>query len=284
MAKIPVGCSRDNLNHLLDVMDVPSGKACNCVCPSCRAPLIARHCNGHRESHFAHDPAYESEYNYSECILSFHVALKLMLKQIMATSTEILLPGYEVIEPYSDETITVTKEKMLQFESIEIDKNGFDALIRVKQHRLAIIITYPERKVTDFTNYSEIHGIVEIDLALMQRSNLAPKMSWSERLSRALILGTKSKRWVWHVRADELLKQAKANFIPLQADERESIKESISRRRAEYAEVKAKPLMVNVYRCYECIKDYSTQEAIERCPKCNTKLLVTSIDPKYFQR
>ncbi|WP_434949610.1 hypothetical protein ACRWQL_00475 (plasmid) [Shewanella sp. HL-SH4] len=284
MAKIPVGCSRDNLNYLLDVMDVPSGKACNCVCPSCRAPLIARHCNGHRESHFAHDPAYESEYNYSECILSFHVALKLMLKQIMATSTEIFLPEYEVIEPYSDETITVTKERMLKFDCIGIDINGFDAVIRVNKYRLAIIITYPGRQVTHNTNCSGIHGILEIDLDLMQRSSLAPKVSWSEALSGSLIRKTQSKRWVWHVNTDPLLKEAKEKFMQLQADERGFIKESISRRRAEYAEVKAKPLMVNVYRCYECIKDYSTQDAMERCPKCNTKLLVTSIDPKYFQR
>ena len=133
MAKIPVAYSRDDLNRLLDVTDVPSGKACNCVCPSCKAPLIARHCTGERESHFAHDPAFENEYNYSECALSYYVALKLMLKQILATADEICLPDFFIDEPYCGEKVEVTKARTLKFDKIEIDKMGFDALISVKR-------------------------------------------------------------------------------------------------------------------------------------------------------
>jgi len=52
--KLPYG-ERDGL--LVHVDQVPRGKACNCVCPSCKAPLLAR--KGQKVSHhLAHARAH----------------------------------------------------------------------------------------------------------------------------------------------------------------------------------------------------------------------------------
>ncbi|QIR16354.1 hypothetical protein [Shewanella aestuarii] len=287
MAKIPVACSRDDLSRLLDVMDVPSGKACNCVCPSCKAPLIARHCSGDRESNFAHDPAFETEYNYSECALSYYVALKLMLKQIMATADKICLPDYFIKDPYTGNKIEVTKRRTLNFDKIEVDKMGFDALIYFKGvYKLAIIITYPERTFISLPEHEDIHGILEIDLSLLQRSNFAVQKSWTDRLKCALLSQSKSKQWRWHIRADKMLENAKLEFEKKMVAENEPIKQMLSERRNDFAKAQThtNSLMINVYRCYNCGKDYSENSGLELCPNCNRILHLTSIAQKNFQR
>jgi cellobiose-specific phosphotransferase system component IIB len=66
---------------------VESGRACNCACPGCGAPLIAK--KGEQNVwHFAHDgPA---------CASGAETALHLMAKQVLAAERSIQLPAVEV--------------------------------------------------------------------------------------------------------------------------------------------------------------------------------------------
>jgi len=53
LSLIPFGL-RSADQRLVDVSEVPQGGGCGCICPSCRASLIAR--QGHiKQWHFAHD-------------------------------------------------------------------------------------------------------------------------------------------------------------------------------------------------------------------------------------
>ena len=49
---IPFGLHLDT-NRVVDVGSVPNGINCQCICPSCKTPLIARH-GAVKEWHFAH--------------------------------------------------------------------------------------------------------------------------------------------------------------------------------------------------------------------------------------
>ena len=52
LTHIPFGLSSSN-GSIVDVHSVSRGKDCNCVCPSCRTPLIARQ-GKENVWHFAH--------------------------------------------------------------------------------------------------------------------------------------------------------------------------------------------------------------------------------------
>lgn len=155
---------KSNGQTLVDIDDVPSGKACDCICPSCHCPLIARHCTEDREDHFAHDPAFKLHQDYIECDFSIHVAIRLMLKQLLAASHTLKLPNYIVQEPSSAENITVTKGKNLDFDRISIEVRGFDAVIDIAGYQLAIFISYyPGRMVAPRPN-GNIKGIIQLDI------------------------------------------------------------------------------------------------------------------------
>jgi hypothetical protein len=71
---------------MLHVSKVPSGLKCECRCPSCKAPLIARHAKGStRASHFAHR-------GNSGCRHAFETMLHKVAKQIIADNGWIMLP------------------------------------------------------------------------------------------------------------------------------------------------------------------------------------------------
>ncbi|MCB0633407.1 MAG: hypothetical protein KDD15_26910 [Lewinella sp.] len=79
---IPYALSKNSMP--VGIQDVPRGLACNCICPACSAPLIAR--KGKRKSHhFAH-------YRQPECTNALESSLHLMAKAVLKRSTKIVLP------------------------------------------------------------------------------------------------------------------------------------------------------------------------------------------------
>lgn len=93
--------------HLLGINDVANGLACQCVCPSCGAPLVARNNGVNTMPHFAHasgtacDGAHESE-------------LHLLAKEIIASEKAIMLPPYG----------TIYKGSLQTFDDIEVEQRS----------------------------------------------------------------------------------------------------------------------------------------------------------------
>ena len=83
--KIPFGL-RNGI--LVDVSEVESGLACNCVCPECKGKLQAR--KGFKVTHyFAHDPSS----NVHNCRSAFETSVHLMAKQILSEEMYINFPN-----------------------------------------------------------------------------------------------------------------------------------------------------------------------------------------------
>lgn len=49
-------------DELVNVIDVPNGSKCNCKCPACKEPLVAKNKGEKRISHFAHKSGTECEH------------------------------------------------------------------------------------------------------------------------------------------------------------------------------------------------------------------------------
>lgn len=72
-------------NQLVAIDEVPSGKACGCICPECKTPLIARHFKDKdRISNFAHSARKDFTHTKQECSYSYLVSVRSMAKQIFS--------------------------------------------------------------------------------------------------------------------------------------------------------------------------------------------------------
>lgn len=73
--------------RIVHVDCVENGLACNCVCPSCNARMVARH-GKQRIHHFAH-------YNAKPCETGYQTAVHMRAKEILSEMKFIALPSYE---------------------------------------------------------------------------------------------------------------------------------------------------------------------------------------------
>jgi len=110
---IPFGLHKDS-KIIDDIYDVPKGKACGCVCPSCNTLLIAKQGNVN-EWHFAHLSNKDAVNNVNDiCQYSFYTSVRLMALQLISQNLKIDLPSYDAVvtqqhrEIYIKEEFTVT--------------------------------------------------------------------------------------------------------------------------------------------------------------------------------
>lgn len=77
----------DAHGKMVSVDNVPNGLACNCRCPQCYEPLIAKNGGEIKVHHFAHVGG-------NECKGAYETALHILAKEIIATEKRIMLPKY----------------------------------------------------------------------------------------------------------------------------------------------------------------------------------------------
>jgi hypothetical protein len=87
----------DHTGQMRGVDEVEQGLACNCVCPGCGSPLIAK--KGRvRVHHFAHQGA--------SCTIGAESALHRMAKQIVADERRLVEPGRDNADSLSGRRAT----------------------------------------------------------------------------------------------------------------------------------------------------------------------------------
>ncbi|MCV2510918.1 competence protein CoiA family protein [Leclercia pneumoniae] len=175
----------DRLNHIpfglriedqkyVDVADVPKGRKCACICPSCKIPLIARQGSINRW-HFAHASRKIDDIEQN-CEYSFLVSVRAMAKQIIESGFQFSTPGctghvserrhgmpfMELFCVTKPDTITLSNvQKECLFEETMVDICG-----EVKGFPLVIYFSHPERSVPDKLKEpgNTRCGILDIDL------------------------------------------------------------------------------------------------------------------------
>jgi len=309
---VPFGYSESE-GRLVDVHQVQSGKRCGCVCPSCKAPLIAR--KGNKKIwHLAHDSGSEIVQKLEKCTYSFFVSARMMARQLIGDSLEVALPDYEIVlsekGPQSDYPVhvseRVTSSRRVQLSDVvmdvdvdvDVDVNGqrFDILGYVGGHALAFIITHPGREGIGRSGDHEgcESGIVAIALDGLKdefRKQQSPDYSYGDILANYISNDTRSKKWISHPRrqqaeekAREKLNKALREAGRATRQERKASKgqsafnENIlaELERVEKADISEKKFQ---YVCRLCNSSWvGVGNAEATCKQCNNTLLVSRIE------
>ena len=224
---VPFGYSESE-DRLVDVHQVQSGKLCGCICPSCKAPLVAR--KGSKKIwHFAHDSNSEIFRKLEKCSYSFFVSARMMARQLIGDRLLVSLPDYEIHLKDEDANFhhpvrvseLVTKSKQIKLSDVvvdaEVDGYRFDILGYVDGHSLAFIFTHPGRdSFNRLENYEDSRfGVVTIALDRLKDEFIklqTPDYSYGDILSNYISSDTKSKKWIYHPRQQRVEKIAKSKL------------------------------------------------------------------------
>ena len=94
------GWAKNKDGKTVCVSDVPRGISCDCLCPHCGAPLLARKGNV-RKHHFAHAKGMECQHGYE-------ASVHLLAKEVFQETKTLCLPRFAVRREYTTE-----KERIL---------------------------------------------------------------------------------------------------------------------------------------------------------------------------
>ncbi|BCE02787.1 hypothetical protein [Marinicellulosiphila megalodicopiae] len=209
---IPFGIEIDT-DEIIEPEDAKKGRACNCKCPGCKAPLLSRHSTINR-THFAHDSKHINAIPENRCDFSGAVAVSMMAMELAKS-----LPGkffrtadYELTHKYEccplkNESITITEATDLKIESVEtkmtFDNIIFDYALRVGSHSVLILFTHKKKPSPDFSGINTIKqkkmGVLSISLDLFESQEI--KVDRSLRFSDAVsdfILNDGERVWLYH--------------------------------------------------------------------------------------
>lgn len=194
--KLPYALRDTKLVH---ISEAERGLACDCICPSCQSPLIARKGNV-RQHHFAH-------YSSVNCEYGLETALHLAAKEQLARSRQITLPSVRVTFSTSHPVVELSPVRTFEIDRVELE-HRLDAIIpdvvlfmRDKLLLLEIVVTHP----VDGEKLSKIRRLglstVEVDLCDMSRDFSPPE------LAEILVNRVDRKRWLYNLLVDNTYSQ-----------------------------------------------------------------------------
>lgn len=272
--------------QLVDVHDVPRGLKANCVCPSCRTPLLAK--QGDQKSwHFAHATRGTYRTTEKECRFSLFASIRLMARQIIGEQFEMRLPacagtinlGLEKMAPGSrrwEKAFTVSPAQTITLENVRVEATVLGTTVDivgvVNDYEFLIYLEHPGRAVPEAllpANLSTVRaGVVAIDLrtvTILFEQSSRGSVRYQELLLRFLKNDANSKRWIYHPRFTLVRERAIKNM--------------------ERAEFLATPPVASEHRdaefeCVVCrIRWVAPSVGLPSCPRCRSHLYSRRICP-----
>lgn len=218
---VPFGL-KEGTDELLDVTQVAQGKPCNCVCPSCKTPLIA-HQGEQLVWHFAH--ASRSVYSKTErqCAFSYFVSVRMMVRQIIGSNFVMALPAYEgktyhqFPDGYRAVFFPVCAPQTITLANIQVEKVFDNSLVDIHGYvggvDFSVYLVHPGREVPPELHQpkSDRCGIIAIALDKLPRcfnDGRAAGVTYKETLRRFLADDTASKLWIYHPRYERQRRSA----------------------------------------------------------------------------
>jgi hypothetical protein len=260
-------------HELIDVADVPSGKDCQCYCPSCKIPLIAK--KGEiKEWHFAHDNKFIDKEQIEPCDFSWAVAVKMMLKQILIEGIEILLPDYHMELPSigyksTSKQVLITKSSIAEYHNPTLKKYGCDIILEVEGNKLGLIFSLNKGNTKDeLTIDHHLVGLIGIDINSFAYDETGKAINHLRAYLKLSIEGhIRGKYWVYHARQrglieKELQRQRTLKNIKLSRETRQE------RKKTQITTVKKSQ---GSWFCVACNHSYQGGNiGLNPCPKCNS--------------
>lgn len=193
--KIPFGLRNGKVVHISELSEAERGLRCNCVCPQCRIPLVAR-MGPIRTRYFAHQN--------EDCKYAIETALHLFAKEVLDQQKEVRLPKvtYRYLE-YSGE---LHPETYITFDEVILEKRLGDIIpdIILKKQNSELIVEVKVTHGIDNEKYNKIKllniSTLEIDLS----SNKFSHASFNrEEMARTIINEVECKKWVFNLKLEE---------------------------------------------------------------------------------
>lgn len=206
---------RERDEAIVDVYAVQRGRACGCICPSCRTPLIARP-GEEKACHFAHASRNVYDRTVQECDFSFYVSVRLMARQLIGSKLTLALPEYRdrvsryvgVLHETRELDYVITAGKAIQLEQVEVEtrfaKAAVDLKGRVGDFEFVVYLAHPGRLVPRELEALEgvKAGVIAIDLRSLAgvfAQLTGGERTYSDALADFLRNDLASKRWVYRV-------------------------------------------------------------------------------------
>lgn len=209
---IPFGLHAPS-SSLADVGSVKKGVQCDCICPSCKTPLIARQ-GEIKEWHFAHQSRSTKQETEAPCEYSLGVSLRLMMKQLFEEGAVFYLPEYK--KSFSvpipgcsssyQQTVTISQEAKVQFDDVAIEHKKeevlFDLVLTKGKHKLYVFITYKGRPFPEkLIHHKQQDSIIEFNVfALLNAFSETKTGQYKEILAKFLASSAEGKKWRFHPR------------------------------------------------------------------------------------
>lgn len=212
--KLPFGIRNGILVHISEITLEEKGLACNCFCPNCNEPLIAK--KGEvKIHHFAHSKSNCSTED------AMKKAFEYLLKETILKSGYFELPEYTLsynknitkVENISDnkveinltETEVVRKRGFISIDKVDIKEkdNLTEIVIEGNDEKIIIQLILKNFEIIQKFNFNKEEGIsvLQIDLRkYYDKFNLLDKKT----LEDILINEIKNKKWVFSQNAENI--------------------------------------------------------------------------------
>jgi hypothetical protein len=286
---------------LVGIDEVPIGKACGCICPSCGSRLLARQ-GARRVWHFAHEPRADGQATDRACEFSWAVSVRLMARQLLPTLPSLLLPpavfplftdGLSRRQP--EPTVALTTPDILPLEQTSIDAVveglAVDALVSSIEGPWCLYLTHGGRPVPDRLSALATLGYRAIAINLHGFSEKLPRRelpgSHRDALAAFLVHDIAHKYWAAHPGLAEARAEAQDLRMPFQTQRpppKPWERAMIERRRERYPSLQAAPsgcgtpsepslaaLSPTPFVCLACEHRWSSYAKVPPCPHCGQR-------------
>lgn len=219
--KLPFGL-RVADQRLVDVRSVPNGEKCGCVCPACKAALVAKNMGRIKVPHFAHTAdcgnAYETAIHEAAKQIIRELGFVWLPASIVAAKKQFQFSGHTLEKRYDrvvpDVLVWMNPERALAIEMFVTHAVGEEKLQRLRSQRLACVefdlsalsrdITYEDLRVMFATNALPSKWIFN------QKIEIAERRAALERRRLEAEKKLRAKQLVATMRAGAIIKEVYA--------------------------------------------------------------------------
>ena len=220
---IPFGIHRES-GLFIEPEDAPRGRACNCLCPGCKAPVLSRHPRVNR-IHFAHDSKHDLAEPDDECPFNSAAAVAMMIRELAKN-----LQRHQFHTPAlyrdihfsccsaQDISVSISKQSVVTIESAEVknrhQSHQFDLCLHIGKHLILVDLVYkgkPPIRLDSTTFDTTKSAVLEIDCDMFAVKSFNKERD--KRFSVAVmefLLGDDNKKWRHHPKENRVLQVEKA--------------------------------------------------------------------------
>ncbi len=293
---IPFGIHRES-GSIVEPEDAAKGRACNCLCPGCKAPLLSRHPKINRY-HFAHDTRHELAKPELECPFSSPVAVAMMVRELADSLTGLFIhtPNYQVLlkHPCCDKRhdwVQISHAACVEIAQSIANAEHFDLKLKVGGYPILIDLVYKGKPATALDEVSlqtAKAGVLALDCDSFSMPLF--RKGRSGRFSDAVtdfVLNTGKRKWCYHPRQVARLEaareshQCRRGFNPMSIREPYTYPEptTVVHRKPEKPQPSPEKLPEpKKYHCVLCDRDW-VQHFIgpPNCPGCQSHLYAREV-------